>query len=251
MKTRQNSRFPHCRVRSPSMDCFSDTSDMKSSPTAADLTKICSQKSDLDLKPVKHGCPAATSADLSDWPELIGYEVNTHQVWCIMVYLSRDSSGLQKWADRLWRWLCTHNWLDLCDVPLHSPVLMPSIFLLAAFGRGLSVNPDPAPPSAPHEGPHQVSQLRFDLLTSLKLSDTFSIGLRARGQLNRLAGEIGLIREGNGEGGVTPGVSHSQCTASADGVRLSSIGGFDVEKRAHINCYRRALHVWPTWLHCS
>lgn len=99
-------------------------------------------------------------------------------------------------------------------------------------------------PWPPHEDSHRVSQLKFDLLTSQKLSNAFCIGFKAWGQLNRLAGEIGLIREANGYDGVTLGISHSLCTAADDGgVMLWGyllLRGL-IEKIAHINCYRQSL----------
>lgn len=94
-----------------------------------------------------------------------------------------------------------------------------------------------SPPS--HEGSHQVSQLRFDLLTSWKLSNTVGTGQEAWGQLNRPAGEIGLIRD-RCSSGVTPML-----------LWCCEIGGKRREKKREREKKKTLLCWMTTWLHCS
>lgn len=122
----------------------------------------------------------------------------------------------------------------------HSWLLSPALY--AHFCHVCVHVHDPWPhPLLPTDS-HWFSQLRFDLLTSGKLSDAFSIGLEARGRLNRLAGEIELIRMADGYDWVTLG----SCTAAHDG-RVMLIGcrlcrqTWDGKKTAHVYCYRQSL----------
>lgn len=71
----------------------------------------------------------------------------------------------------------------------------------------------------PYRWALSLGQARFDLLTSRSYQTLSASGLKARGQLNRLAGEIGLIRKANGEDGVTLSISHSLCTGEAGVMR--------------------------------